>query len=102
MNFFTKIVIALLVLVSFCFAAENFMQSTGLRRAEIYIDEDLYKESDVVDAVRKYANAVEKNFNFKIDIKSFPVALVLDSSTLNGTPNFKMKTSAAELKSAIK
>ena len=102
MNSFTKIVIALLVLVSFCFAAENAMQSTELRRAEIYIDEDLYKESDVVEAVRKYVSAVEKNFNFKIDIKSFPVALVLDSSTLNGTPSFKMKTSAAELKAAIK
>ena len=89
----------LLITVPLCLAAE---QSGVQRRAEIYVDEDLYKESDVVDAVRKYASAVEKNFNFKIDIKSFPVALVLDSSTLNGTPNFKVKTSAAELKAAIK
>ena len=48
-------------------------------------------------AIKKYAGAVEKNFSFKIDVKSFPVAFVLDSSTLDGdNPSFKVKTSAAE------
>jgi hypothetical protein len=103
-----KIVFALLFFGQFCFAAGNAAGQEGsldaiLRRAEIYVDEDLYKDSEVLAAIQKYVGAVEKNFNFKIDVKSFPVAFVLDSSTLNGdNPSFKVKTSAAELKAAIK
>jgi len=111
MNTIGKIVSALfslLISVPFCVAAESVTEQSAdlnatLRRAEIYVDEELYKDSEVLDAVKKYAGAVEKNFNFKIDIKSFPVALVLDSSTLDSNnPSFKTKTPAAELKAAIK
>ena len=91
-----KVILSLFAFCHVCIAAE-------LRRAEIYVDDDLYKDSGVLAAVKKYAGAVEKNFNFKIDVKSFPVAFVLDSSTLDGdNPSFKVKTPAAELKAAIK
>ena len=105
MNTIGKIVstLFLLAIVPFCFAAGDAAEQSALRRAEIYVDEDLYKDSEVLAAVKKYADAVEKNFNFKIDIKSFPVALVLDSSTLDtDDPVFKEKTNAADLKAAIK
>ena len=95
MNLFSRISTILCALCVFCTAAEQ-------RRAEIYIDEDLYKDADVLAAAQKYAGAVEKEFNFKIDIKSFPAALVLDSTTLNSSPKFKQKSTAAELKAAIK
>ena len=95
MNLFSRISTILCTLCVFCTAAEQ-------RRAEIYIDEDLYKDADVLAAAQKYAGAVEKEFNFKIDIKSFPAALVLDSTTLSTSPKFKQKSTAAELKAAIK
>lgn len=82
---------------SFCLAA------TELRRADIYVDEDLYKDADVLAAIQKYADAVEKNFNFTIDIKSFPSALVLDKNSLaSGSPVFKSNSTAEELKAVIK
>ena len=95
MNLFTKVIFALFTFSVFSIAAEQ-------RRADIYVDEDLYKDADVLAAVQKYAGAVEKELNFKIDIKSFPAALVLDSTTLNSSPKFKQKSTAAELKTAIK
>ena len=108
MKSIVKIVLALLFLGPFCFAVGNVAEqdvslNAVTRRAEIYVDEDLYKDNEVLAAVQKYVGAVEKNFNFKIEIKSFPVAFVLDSSTLNSdNPSFKVKTPAAELKAAIK
>ena len=83
MKSIVKIVLALLFLGPFCFAAGNAAEQDAslnaiLRRAEIYVDEDLYKDSEVLAAIQKYVGAVEKNFNFKIDVKSFPVAFVLD------------------------
>ena len=95
MDLFSRISTILCALCVFCTAAEQ-------RRAEIYVDEDLYKDAKVLEAVQKYAGAVEKELNFKIDIKSFPAALVLDSTTLNTSPKFKQKSTAAELKAAIK
>ena len=91
MNLFTKVIFALFTFSVFSIAAEQ-------RRAEIYVDEDLYKDAEVLAAVQKYAGAVEKELNFKIDIKSFPAALVLDSTTLNTSPKFKQKSTAARNK----
>ena len=103
MKTFIAVLLFLILFGQFCYASPNATDGSVLRRAEIYVDEDLYKDSEVLAAVQKYARAVEKNFNIKIDIKSFPVAFVLDSSTLNSnSPSFKIKTSAAELKTAIK
>ena len=95
MNLLSKLCTILFAAGSFSFAAEQ-------QRAEIIVDEDLYKDEDVLSAVRKYAIQVEKNFNFKIDIKSFPAALVLDQSSLSTTPRFKQQSTAEELKAAIK
>ena len=63
MDLFSRISTILCALCVFCTAAEQ-------RRAEIYVDEDLYKDAKVLEAVQKYAGAVEKELNFKIDIKS--------------------------------
>ncbi|WP_407441453.1 C25 family cysteine peptidase [Fibrobacter sp.] len=91
-----KFALVLLAICELCFAAET-------RRAEIYIDEDLYKDSEILAAVKKYAGAVEKNFDFTIDIKSYPSALVLDKASLDeGSPSFKVGSTAEELKADIK
>ena len=61
MNLFTKVIFALFTFSVVSIAAEQ-------RRAEIYVDEDLYKDADVLAAVQKYAGAVEKELNFKIEL----------------------------------
>ena len=76
MKAIVKIVFALLFFGQFCFAAGNAAKQEGsldaiLRRAEIYVDEDLYKDSEVLAAIQKYVGAVEKNFNFKISNLKF-------------------------------
>lgn len=91
-----KILFTLFFSSQLCFAAEQ-------KRVEIYVDEDLYVDAEVLAAVQKYVNVIEKNHDFKFDIISFPAALVLDESSLNeNSPRFKVNSTAAELKRSIK
>lgn len=78
------------------FAAYSFTAAAQQSRANIYVDEDLYSDADVLAAVQKYANAVEKRHDIKIDIKAFPAAFVL-----NDQLQFEEKATAQELKADI-
>ncbi|MFA6870572.1 MAG: hypothetical protein WCQ63_06305, partial [Methanomethylophilus sp.] len=71
MNQIIKAFIALFASYHICFAAEG-----AQKRADIIVDEDLYADSEVLQAIQKYADIVEKNFDVKIRIYSFPAALV--------------------------
>jgi len=71
MNFLFKIVFTFFASYHICFAAEG-----AQKRADIIVDEDLYADSEVLQAIQKYADIVEKNFDVKIRIYSFPAALV--------------------------
>lgn len=96
MKGFVKVLVILLAVCEFCFAAAT-------RRAEIYVDDYLYDDAEVLAAIEKYASAVEKNFNFVVDIRRSPRAFKYDKSQLkeNKSP-FKANTSAMYLKQDIK
>ncbi|MCQ2104164.1 MAG: C25 family cysteine peptidase [Fibrobacter sp.] len=85
------------ILLLFIFSQLCFAAGSEKRRVDIYVDEDLYKDAEVLDAIKNYAGIVETNHNVAIDIKSFPAALVL-----NNNLQFEQNSTAEELKGEIK
>lgn len=71
---------------------------TTTRRVDVFIDEDLYRDTEVLEGLLDYIDVIEKLYPFKLRIKSFPPALVLDKSTLK----FKEGSSAESLREEIR